>query len=94
MLIIQPNQVSVVPGTTATTALFSSPKYVVSASIGPLVANTGVIAFDYSSTTPINQGTLNLPALPNGRLYDLSKIYVKAGNTSDGVLVIYMTNPA
>ena len=86
------NQESVVPGDTSTHALFSTPTAAISALIVPLSANVGATPplVDYAAT-PVNQGGITLPVLPNGRYYYLAKLNITCSDAADGVLVIWFT---
>jgi hypothetical protein len=82
--------VSVVPGSTTTAPLFGSTTLCNWALVYPLPGNTATnsILFD-TLGTPVNTTGFSMPYIQGGRPYNLAQINVKAGNTTDGVLVIY-----
>ena len=90
MLTLLPVTIAVVPGTTNVTPLFASATYVSQFMIVPLPGNTATnaVLFDWLAS-PLNTTGFTWGPCPSGQWYDLSRLNVKAGNTTDGVLVTY-----
>lgn len=84
------HQTSVSPGTTAVTSLFSTNTPASSAIILPLSGNSGDVLVGVSPT-PLAPGGLTLPAMNNGRFYNLKDFVFSLTNSADGVLIIWFT---
>lgn len=90
MLTLLPVTIEKVPGSTNVTPLFASATYASQFMIVPRPANnaSASVLFDWLAI-PLNSTGFTWGPCPSGQWYDLSRINVKAGNTTDGVLVTY-----
>ncbi len=86
------NQTIISPGDTAAHALFSTPTAAISYAVSPLSTNSDTVLVG-AGPTPLGSVGLGWAPTLSGCFYNLADVYFQCSNATDGVIVLWYSNP-